>query len=324
MSSSLISLGVAIAAVFLFWTMSSTSSSPFARNFPRLYNQRICLLIAHPDDEAMFFAPTVLALTKPELGNHLKILCLSTDADGLGHIRKKELQQSALQLGLRNESDVYVVDDPSRFPDSMSTTWSEADVSDLLASAFAPDLLAGGGGSSSTSSATAASSSARKRDSNSSSNAKNASPTATIDMILTFDQHGISNHPNHRSLYHGALYFLRSLMKDKPGYSCPVSLYTLHTTTLLRKYIGVLDAPVTMARGALSSLVSSLARNWGSAGSREGGNPSQLLFVSSVGEWMTAQSAMVKAHKSQMVWFRWGWITLGRYMAVNDLQREKI
>ena len=78
MPVSLISLGVAIAAVFLFWTMSSTSTSPFARNFPRLYNQRICLLIAHPDDEAMFFAPTVLALTKPELGNHLKILCLST------------------------------------------------------------------------------------------------------------------------------------------------------------------------------------------------------------------------------------------------------
>ncbi|KAI9043489.1 PIG-L family deacetylase [Aspergillus affinis] len=315
MSSSLISLGVAIAAVFLFWTMSSTSSSPFARNFPRLYNQRICLLIAHPDDEAMFFAPTVLALTKPELGNHLKILCLSTgDADGLGHIRKKELQQSALQLGLRNESDVYVVDDPARFPDSMSTIWSDSDVSDLLASAFAPDLLAG-----------TAAGAARKRDSKSKSHAKtnDDSPSATIDVILTFDQRGISNHPNHRSLYHGALYFLRTLMKDKSGYSCPVSLYTLHTTSLLRKYIGVLDAPITMARGAVSSLVSSFSK--GKAGSGSGGeNPSRLLFVSSVNEWMTAQSAMVKAHKSQMVWFRWGWITFGRYMAVNDLQRENI
>jgi len=43
-----------------------------------LYNKRICLLIAHPDDEAMFFAPTVLALTRPETGNHVKILCLSS------------------------------------------------------------------------------------------------------------------------------------------------------------------------------------------------------------------------------------------------------
>jgi len=46
--------------------------------FPMLYNKRICLLIAHPDDEAMFFAPTVLALTRPETGNHVKILCLSS------------------------------------------------------------------------------------------------------------------------------------------------------------------------------------------------------------------------------------------------------
>lgn len=45
---------------------------------PRLRNKRICLLIAHPDDEAMFFAPTLLALTRPETGNHVKVLCLST------------------------------------------------------------------------------------------------------------------------------------------------------------------------------------------------------------------------------------------------------
>jgi N-acetylglucosaminylphosphatidylinositol deacetylase len=45
--------------------------------FPVLRNKKICLLIAHPDDEAMFFAPTLLALTRPDTGNHVKILCLS-------------------------------------------------------------------------------------------------------------------------------------------------------------------------------------------------------------------------------------------------------
>lgn len=50
---------------------------------PQLQNKRVCLVIAHPDDEAMFFAPTVLALTKPETGNHVKILCLSTGATSL-------------------------------------------------------------------------------------------------------------------------------------------------------------------------------------------------------------------------------------------------
>ncbi|KAI2951701.1 hypothetical protein CBS147321_1113 [Aspergillus niger] len=283
--STLLSLGSAILAVFLFWTLSSTTSSPFGGAFPRLYNKRICLLIAHPDDEAMFFAPTVLALTRPEYGNHLKILCLSSgDADGLGHIRKKELVKSALQLGLRQESDVYIIDDPSRFRDSMSIQWTESDVSAVLEHAFAPEL------SDSTHS--------KKK-----SNKAGSAPTATIDVLLTFDKGGISNHSNHRSLYHGAVHFLRTLMKDKPGYTCPVTLYTLTTTNLLRKYAGILDAPFTMVRGALNSLI-------GRGGSSKGQLPSRLLFVSSVNEWMTAQSAMVKAHQSQMVWFRWGWITI--------------
>lgn len=80
---------------------------------PMLRNKRICLLIAHPDDEAMFFAPTVLALTRPEAGNHVKILCLSSgNADGLGETRKKELVKSSMLLGLAREEDVFVHDSP--------------------------------------------------------------------------------------------------------------------------------------------------------------------------------------------------------------------
>jgi N-acetylglucosaminylphosphatidylinositol deacetylase len=60
--------------VYLFWVYMST----FSQRFPTLRNKRILLLIAHPDDEAMFFAPALLALTKPKFGNHVKILCLSS------------------------------------------------------------------------------------------------------------------------------------------------------------------------------------------------------------------------------------------------------
>ncbi|KAI9928209.1 hypothetical protein ASPWEDRAFT_107506 [Aspergillus wentii DTO 134E9] len=305
-TQSLVTLGFAVSFIFLFWTLSSTSSSPFTRSFPRLYNKRICLLIAHPDDEAMFFAPTVLALARPEFGNHLKILCLSSgDADGLGHIRMKELQKSALQLGLRSESDVLVLDDPSRFPDSMTVTWAESDVASVLTSAFAPDP-------------SPSSASLRRKQNTTKSDTP---PAATIDILLTFDQGGISNHPNHRSLYHGAVHFLRSLMKDKPGYSCPVTLYTLTSTSIFRKYIGILDAPLTMVKGALGNVATRLSGTGRKAGND---SPARLLFISSVNEWMIAQSAMIKAHQSQMVWFRWGWITFGRYMAVNDLKRERV
>ncbi|KAK2804246.1 N-acetylglucosaminyl-phosphatidylinositol de-N-acetylase [Onygenales sp. PD_10] len=302
LSSTIVTLALIPPFLLFFWSMSATTAwSPFASAFPLVRNKRICLLIAHPDDEAMFFAPTLLAMTRPELGNHLKILCLSSgDADGLGEIRKKELVASGLRLGLRNESDVFVIDDPTRFPDSMTTTWSASSISSLLASAFIPDP-----------SSAAPSSSSQD---------KNA-PRATIDILVTFDKTGVSNHPNHRSLYHGARAFLQLLMKGKSGYACPVTLYTLSTTSIFRKYIGVLDAPVSMVKGLVGAMVFD-----GSTRERRvrGQQPVRLLFVSSVADWVRAMGAMVRAHKSQMVWFRWGWISVGRYMVVNDLRREKV
>ncbi len=71
----LITLGALLVVLPLLYTYTV---SVVATRFPTLQNKRICLLIAHPDDEAMFFAPTVLALTRPETGNHVKILCLSS------------------------------------------------------------------------------------------------------------------------------------------------------------------------------------------------------------------------------------------------------
>lgn len=69
---SLLALPILIFTGWLY-TLNATKS-----RFPKLNNKRICLLIAHPDDEAMFFAPTLLALTDPTSGNHVKILCLSS------------------------------------------------------------------------------------------------------------------------------------------------------------------------------------------------------------------------------------------------------
>jgi hypothetical protein len=38
--------------------------------------------------------------------------CFAGDADGLGETRKKELVKSGMHLGLRDEDDVFVVDNP--------------------------------------------------------------------------------------------------------------------------------------------------------------------------------------------------------------------
>lgn len=266
-----------IAILWLYTSMLTAT-------FPTLQNKRICLLIAHPDDEAMFFAPAVLSLTRPELGNHLKILCLSSgNADGLGEVRKKELVKSGMQLGLRNTSDVLVLDDP-QFPDSMIATWDAKAISTLLTSTFAPRM---------------AKISAKSK------------PETNIDVLITFDRGGISSHPNHISLYHGAVTFIRTVMQHHAGWDPAIKLYTLTSVNIFRKYISVLDSPLLIIKTIFQK--------------KEGQPyPSPLLTVSGFRDYRKAQLAMTKAHESQMRWFRWGWIGVARYMVINDLKKEKI
>lgn len=213
---------------------------------------------------------------------------MTGNADGLGETRKRELAKSGQILGLRKADDVFVVDKPE-FPDSMTATWNSTAISSLLCSAFAPNL-------------------ARSRSSD-------TAPTAAIDVLITFDAGGVSGHPNHISLYHGAKAFVAALVAGKPGWAPPVDLYTLTTLPLARKYTGFLDVLATLVSWAIG------------ADKRDKKHPGGLVFLSGLagqGSVTTAWKAMISAHKSQMVWFRYGWIMLSRYMYINDLRLEKI
>lgn len=276
-----------------------------------LRNKRIILLIAHPDDESMFFSPTVLGLSAPSLGNHIKILCLSTgNADGLGETRKKELEAAAVSLGVRRREDVFVMDDPTRFKDGMNEQWSEKDIANVLAQAFAPDAVTGNDVKAT-----------KKKKVN------KDGPRATIDALITFDQHGISSHPNHISLYNGAKLFLTNLMQDYSGYACPIALYVLPTVNIVRKYSFVLDVMPTYVTGIVSDIIAGASgkkKSSSKKGISKGTKGDRVMFVNDMGKYMKARDAMVNGHKSQMVWFRWGWIGIGRYMVVNDLRREYV
>ena len=136
-------------------------------------------------------------------------------------------------------------------------------------------------------------------------------PKATIDVLITFDANGISSHPNHISLYHGARHFISSLMRNRPGWQRPVDLYTLTSTNIIRKYSSFFDAVTSLGVQAFQK-------------KSMGEHPSPLLFMSGLGEVRMAQKAMTNAHVSQMKWFRWGWIGLSRYMVINDLKLEKV
>jgi N-acetylglucosaminylphosphatidylinositol deacetylase len=168
----------------------------------------------------------------------------------------------------------------------MTATWDKIKIANLLSSAFAPNL------------------------SKPMKSKGTDAPTATIDVLITFDKTGVSSHPNHSSLFHGARHFISSLIHNRPGWTCPVDLYTLTSVNIARKYTSIFDATISLMAMAFSK-------------KQMGEHPSPLLFLSGPSEVRAAQTAMTTAHKSQMRWFRWGWIGLSRYMVVNDLKLEK-
>lgn len=72
----------------------------------------ILLVIAHPDDECLFFSPTILS--NP---NRISILCLS---NGNNH-RAEEFRRSCQRLKIKN---FHIVDDSINLKDSQSVFWN--------------------------------------------------------------------------------------------------------------------------------------------------------------------------------------------------------
>ncbi|AOW05773.1 putative deacetylase LmbE-like domain-containing protein [Yarrowia lipolytica] len=239
---------------FLWWTPSWLTKRLNKNHAePTIIDNHITLLIAHPDDEAMFFGPTLDLLTRKEHKNKVSILCLSTGNDeGLGEIRKSELVESAAIFGVSAEK-VHVLDRPE-LQDGMENEWDRTMVAGVIEEVV-----------------------------------------PTTQTIVTFDAEGVSGHINHRSVYYGALYYA----KENPG----VTVWTLESVPVYRKYTAVIDGFVTTL---LRSILPSNSR---------------VSTAADYKAYQDARKAMVKAHVSQMKWFRYGWITLSRYMWFNELVR---
>ncbi|CEL63258.1 N-acetylglucosaminyl-phosphatidylinositol de-N-acetylase OS=Rattus norvegicus GN=Pigl PE=2 SV=1 [Rhizoctonia solani AG-1 IB] len=213
--------------------------------YPNILDIRspVLILTAHPDDECMFFSPTILALKAR--GKEVRGLCLSVgNADGLGPTRAQELVSSYAVLGL-SPQEVDILDHPE-LQDNIKTSWNTSLVVDIVYKCVKDH---------------------------------------EVQSIITFDQHGISSHPNHISLYYAAL-----ALKSQ------TQIWTLHTTGVVAKYTGYLGA-------ALPST-----------------NDQGVTFASGIKDYFTALKAM-KQHWTQLVWFRWLYVGWSRYMWVNELRK---
>ena len=111
-----ISLLITIAAyVFIgFYYLGS-------HRWPSSYaNKKVLFVTAHPDDECMFFGPTIRYFK--DIGE-VFLLCLTTGNNaGLGEVRGEELQRSACKLGFKPQN-LHLVDS-EELPDDPNTDWS--------------------------------------------------------------------------------------------------------------------------------------------------------------------------------------------------------
>ncbi|XP_028452144.1 N-acetylglucosaminyl-phosphatidylinositol de-N-acetylase isoform X1 [Perca flavescens] len=90
---------------------------------------RALIVTAHPDDECMFFAPTIIRLV--ELNASVHLLCLSEgNYYNQGAQRKQELLNSCAVLGIP-DSRITIVDH-KRLPDDPKADWSVSLVSSMI------------------------------------------------------------------------------------------------------------------------------------------------------------------------------------------------
>eukprot|EP00656_Telonema_subtile_P038962 TRINITY_DN4411_c0_g1_i5.p2 TRINITY_DN4411_c0_g1~~TRINITY_DN4411_c0_g1_i5.p2 ORF type:complete len:195 (-),score=56.63 TRINITY_DN4411_c0_g1_i5:249-833(-) len=91
------------------------------------------LVIAHPDDECMFFGPC-LALHRRQ-GTELFVLCLSNGGfAGLGAVREQELLRSCHNMLQLPAQRVRCVDAPT-LRDGMDAIWAQEQVAALVSAA---------------------------------------------------------------------------------------------------------------------------------------------------------------------------------------------
>lgn len=129
--------------------------------------KNVLFIIAHPDDEVMFFYPTLKALSYTDAIIHF--LCLTNgDYYGLGKIRENEFACVMKQLNITKYEVLN-----NKFEDSMSVVYNNKEVAQCIEDYLNKNEISINSGN--------------------------------LASLVTFDEQGVTKHPNHVSCCEGLM-----------------------------------------------------------------------------------------------------------------------
>lgn len=149
--------------------------------------------------------------------------------------------------------------------------------------------------------------------------------------VLTFDERGITRHPNHIDVHRGVRQLVRMAMQEtisssgsestEPAVGYRLCAYQLHSVGLLRRYLGLWDTAATLIWAALSAATWSTPMQTPSPKLTLDTQRPVVCFI-----WRPWRAAWLvhcamREHASQYVWFRRLYVLLSRYVFVNTLYR---
>lgn len=252
--------------------IKSRNGSVFNDNLKFLEEiESLSLVVAHPDDEVMFFAPTILELDSRLPPNvEFNVVCLSKgDADGLGDIRVKELNDSVNFL-LANSGRRYQLEQYD-YPDGHDETWDLESVQSTI------------------------------KDS--------VLKSKKSSVLLTFDDKGVSKHVNHIACHEAVSKLLQteSIVKT--------ALYLdSYGNNIVLKYSAFFWETWKLTKDWLLHHTLSVPSH------NENKPVNSITLMNDYPSYILSFASMLHSHKSQMVWFRYGWWTFSRFVFVNDLK----
>ncbi|EFY87671.1 glycan biosynthesis protein (PigL), putative [Metarhizium acridum CQMa 102] len=177
-----IALIVCLFPLLLQWFLAYIVGGDARLLPPELLKAKNLLIVtAHPDDECLFFSPSILGVLDRNKSIKGGLVVMSTGNNyGLGETRRKELLGSCEALGI-DTSRCVALDHPD-LQDNPKVWWEEAKIKPILKEYIEKwDIDAVSDASKGTRAAIQPTDNARKQ-------------------IITFDEGGVSGHNNHRAV----------------------------------------------------------------------------------------------------------------------------